>query len=417
MSFAFASHNASRYFPFLEKPDEYFTNKKSFLYPAFFITAASTALGRDGGNAGIPELWGRYNLKSVITGLDAMQKASGQGAYNPFSQEVGYSDWNTKDLRFRIDGKVKSRGVILQWEQHLMQGFSLGVFVPIMHTNTSLQFRFDSANSHFDARDVSRPEEEMLDRVRRKVHCDLGLKGGNWTQAGFGDVDLHARWNYAIDHPWKLRTIHLMAQTGGVIPTGVKADKDYPSSTPFMGNGHWCAYGDLGVELELKQDWHLGFITGIMNQFSKTDKRRIPYHDEPPLFSALVGDVDIDPGLTLKISSYFTLKNVMDGLDFQIRHTYLRHEEDSWCDKRENKCVTSYLESKRSGVDCVKTTNDRLSSWRSHYLTMQLAYDSVEGMKNWIFEPKIYALLDYAFSGKGISKTHQFTVGVELHPW
>ena len=88
--------------------------------------------------------------------------------------------------------------------------------------------------------------------------------------------------------------------------------------------------------------------------------------------------------------------------------------------------MLSYLEScitRKEGEAASKnpTSNEvrcarrRLSQWRSHYLTMQIAYDSVEAMKDWFMDPKIYALLDYAWMGRGVCKTHQFTLGVELH--
>lgn len=411
-SFLSASHNASRYFPFIEKPEEHFIYKKSYFYPGFFFTVASTAFGREGGNAGIPELWGKYNLKSVIAGLAQYKAALGESGYNPFAQEVGYGDWSSKDLLFYVDGKIKSRGVVLQWDQYLYAGFSLGAFVPLMHANTSIQFSFNSAQSHADARDVTKQEEEMLDRVRRRVHTDLCLQGGDWSHSGFGDVDVYARWNHEFDHPWKFRTINVMTKTGLVIPTGVKAKHDYPSSVPFMGNGHWCPYLDLGVELELKQNWRLGCILGVMDQLKDTSVRRLAYHNEPVLFGPLVGDVSVDPGLTYKICSYFTLENVMDGLHFQCKHTYLRHNADTWKDLRCTKPLQSYLACSRE-----RCKKERLSSWRSHYVTLQLAYDSVDAMKNWFWKPKIYTLLDYAFTGRGSCKTHQFTLGVELHPW
>jgi hypothetical protein len=417
-NFAFASHNASRYFPFIERPEFYITKKKSYIYPALFITTASTAFNRDGGNAGIPELWGIYNLKSVIESVAAVKQAQGVSNYNPFAIEPGYSDWKTKDLRFFVDGKIKSRGLILNVEQDLFKtGFSAGFFLPIMHVNTSMKYMFDRENSDSDAQSATVSELEMLHRVRRRVHNDIGLKGCDWSKSGIGDLDVHLRWNHLFDHKLKVRSIDLNLLAGVTVPIGTRRDKDYPSSVPFMGNGHWSVYGDVVSEFELKQNWKLGMILGFMHQFEDTNLRRLSYQSEPTIFGALVGDVEVDPGMTIKVSPYFTLENVMDGLNFQFRYTYLRHNSDTWKDKRSNKTITSFIESDREGCGIIKNFRERLSSWRSHYLTLHMAYDSVEGMKNWLFEPKIYALFDYAFDGKGSCKTHQLTVGAELYIW
>jgi len=418
----FPSRNVSKWLPFLERPEEYITKRgaslyqKSYFYPAFFITTASTAFRRRGGNAGIPELWGGYDLKSVITGLAAVKATQGQ-TYNPFIDEVGYTDWNQKELKFRIDGKIKTQGIILSLEQNLFKSdFSLGAFLPVMHGNTTMRYLYDSDKSHIDAREVTDSEVAMLDRVRRKVHCDLGLKGATWAKTGLGDLDVHLRWRRYWDHQYKMRGIDFNLQTGVLIPTGVKRDENYPSSIPFGGNGNWGWYGDLVTELELKPNWRFGFMGGIMYQFKKNHAAmRIPYHSEPPIFSALVGNVEINPGITLKASPYFMLENIMGGLHFQFRYTYLRHSPDKLKDKRSCKQVASYLESCLELSNAVRLSRKNLSRWTSHYLTLQTIYDSVEAMKNWLFKPKFYALFDYAFTGRGMCKTHQFTLGVELH--
>ena len=90
----FPSRNVSKWLPFLERPEEYVTKKRSYFYPALFITTASTAFRCQGGNSGIPELWGGYDLKDVIAGL----KATCGEEYNPFSNEIGYTDWDEKEL-------------------------------------------------------------------------------------------------------------------------------------------------------------------------------------------------------------------------------------------------------------------------------------------------------------------------------
>lgn len=409
-----SSHNASRYFPFLEKPEDYITHKESFVEPSLFITSAGSAFKSGDGSQGIAELWGKYDLKDVIEAIDATTV----GTYNPFSGEPGYVDWNTKEIKFNIDGKVKSRGLILALNQNIAKSdFHVGVFLPVMHVNNSLFFTFDADSSHNDVQNLTPQELEMLDRVRRSVHRDLGLKGRDWTKSGVGDLDLYISWQRYFDHAMNMKSVSLDFRGGALVPIGAQSDKDYPSSTPFMGNGHWGAYLDMVGEFELKQNWKFGLMGGYIYQFSDTADRRISYFREPGIFSPLYGRIKVSPGGTLKFGANFTLENLTDGLNLQLRYTILNHFTDKWYDKRSNKSVSSYLETFKNGYDDVLEEKERLSRWSSHYISMQVEYDSKEAMKDWLFQPKLFATYDYPFRGKRSAKTNQFTVGVQLHFW
>ena len=85
------------------------------LLPSLFITSAGSAFKTGDGSQGIAELWGKYDLKDVIEAMNATTV----GIYNPFSGEPGYVDWNTKEIKFNIDGKVKSRGLTLALKQNI----------------------------------------------------------------------------------------------------------------------------------------------------------------------------------------------------------------------------------------------------------------------------------------------------------
>ncbi|MFC1894920.1 hypothetical protein ACFLYH_03150 [Candidatus Dependentiae bacterium] len=421
----FSTHNCSRYFPFLERPEDYVLRKRSHLTFSLFTSRASTAFKRGGGNAGIPELWGFYDLKDVIASLEKVQ---GADFVNPIATERGIdNDWIDKSIRFEVDGKLKGRGILLNYEQDLKwNGFQVGAFIPFMHLDSCERFNFLAKESSNELQNLRDGELSQLDRIRRLVHKELGFNGEDWNKTGFGDLDLHLRWNHNWDHKVRLKNIDLNLQVGLLAPTGVNSDNAYSSAVSFMGNGCWALYFDIVTELVLKQDWIFGFMLGVSHQFSHTRKLRIPVYKEPAIFSALFADVKNDSGKFFKASPYFTLQNLTDGVNFHVRYTYLRHSQDNWYDKRLDKSVASYL-NQEAGNNIggqVLTEEDiynnicakkSLSLWRMHYITLQFAYDSRQANNHWVLDPTVYAAFDYQFSGNGSCKTHQLTVGVELH--
>jgi len=425
-SLIFSSRNTSRYFPFLEKPEDYVTDgKKSNLTPSLFLTTASTAFKRGGGTIGIPELWGEYDLKDVIFSLKQIKR----GYDDPTETERKTTDWIGKSVKFKVDGKIKSRGLTLGYKQDLnFAGLSVGAFLPVAHINASSRFYFDNEGSDVSIKNLKPGEEGQIDRIRSQVHKDLGIKGMDWSETGIGDLDLFVGWNRNWDHKLLVRSINLNLRGGVLFPTGIKSEIDYPISVPFANNGHWGTYFDAVPEFELKQDLRFGLMFGFMHLFNKTNKRRIPVYKEPAIFSPLKADVQVNPGMTFKFSPYLTFENLRDGLHLQCRYTYLRHSEDSWKDKRSDKTIKSYLERESLGLsgyykdyDTTEKITENIESkkgqtkWRAHYITLELIYDTKEAFNNWIFDPKFYFVYDSPISGSAYCKTHQFTVGVELH--
>lgn len=422
--FIFPTHNTSRYFPFLERPEDYITKERSHITPAFFVTRASSANKRYGGECGIPELWGKYDLRDVIASL---QKVKGPDFVNPIEVERGPNDsWIDKSIRYKVSGKIKSRGLLVNYEQLLKWNLSFGAFVPLMYVYTQDKFTFLQDKSDGVIRQLRPGEVAQLDRIRRGVNNALGLHGGDWTRTGFGDLDLHARYNYHWNYELVMRRIDLALQLGTTIPTGRKYDISYPSSAPFMGNGHWSLYLDFVSEFELKQDWKFGLMFGGVYQFNDTKKIRIPVYKEPATFSALKADIKVEPGMTFKFSPYIYADNLTDGFNVHARYTYLRHGKDKWVDTRRDPSVKSYLNQEvgsdffgnpltEKEISKNKKHKKDLSLWRAHYITVQLAYDTKDGGNKWILDPIIYAVLDYNFNGNAFSKTLQVTFGVELH--
>lgn len=409
----YASHNTSRFFPFLERSQEYVTDKRSYFNPGVFYTTASTSLRQSGSTGGIPELWGNYDLRDVIASLQAVQ---GDAFVNPIETVTGTQSLVGRSLKFRVLSKVRSNGIVLHYEQRLWESLFIGGWIPIIFVTATGKYRFDRTNSDpalASARLTTQQLfdlEQQLDTIRRLTHDLAGFTRNRWSKSGFGDLDLYAKWNWHDDYRWLMKSVDLNIQGGITAPTGILSDRNNPLSVSVMGNGHWSIYLDFVPEFELKQDWKVGLMFGFMHQFKHSRTVRLAIENEPTIFSALTAKVQMDPGSTFKVSPYLILENLTDGLHFQGRYTYLRHSDDQWRDLRADQSVQSYL---AKGKDIINQ-KENLSRWRSHYFTFQVSYDSKVALKNYWLDPLFYLTYDMPINGNKISQTHHVTFGVKM---
>jgi len=410
-----ATHNTSRYLFLLEHPQEYIIKKRSHIIPEIFYISASTAHRQNRGSGGIPIIWGEYNLKNVISSVQIVS-----GNTDPIFALINTLGYNNKDIVFRVDSKIRGIGLYLNWEQELhLGGLQVGATLPVMSMSTNLNYAFDryhgSDQALFQSSALT-PQQKYIqdlniDIIRRRISQLSGVAGNVWSKGGFGDLDLHVRWNHIFDHVVLTKSIDINFQLGTTVPTGLQTDINYPSSIPFGNNGFWTLYGDFVTEIELKQDYTFGFMLGFVGMFSDQRTLRVSVADEPTIFSALTIPVRISPGFSFKASPYFTLGNLSDGLDFQLRYTYLHHNKDRWTDLRSNQVPASYL-----ATPSLVGQKENLSEWQASYITFNLSYDIKEAMnRHFTFDPKIFAMYDMPIGGRGFVKTYQFTVGAELH--
>jgi hypothetical protein len=412
----YSNHSVNRYFPFLNRSEEYVTKGSSPFTASVYFASASSAFDNGGGYLRIYELDGQYNLNDIIKSVQAVYQD--KDIYNLSSAPLA---WQNLDLLFQAHGKIKSQGVTLSYNKDLnWNGFSVGAWVPIMHVSTSSYFSFDKAHfQHKYGRDFD--NVELVDKLRRTTHNNMNASYNAWSTTGLGDIDLFAKWHYFMDHQLLMKSIDLNLQAGVLVPTGNKSKVDYPTSVPFMNDGNWGFYFDSVTELELKQDVKFGFMWGGIYYLENRQQKRVPVGFEPARFSALKTDVYVKPGVTAKISPYITIENLTDGLHFQARYSYLRHETDRWKDTSMSSNVNSYL-NKISSVGLTQEQIEKniynkreLTGWRNHYMTFELSYDSKEGLKKWPLKPIFFVTYDLPMGGRRAAKTHQLSIGAQLY--
>ncbi len=403
-----ASHNASRYAFFLERPEEYRSTSSPFhLEVSGFYTLISSAFGREGGNAGVPELWGKYDLLNVLGSLSAVDPQKALTLQNKLPRQ-------NSQLPFIVDAKSKTIGMTLRTEWNTpLRDITVGAWLPIMYTTADSRYRLNQVEALKAAQGLPgffRPD--LIDEARRQLHDILGLDYNNWRKGGVGDLDLYVRWHRFREYILSMRSINIAFQGGLIVPTGVKQDLNRPASIPFMGDGHWGCYLDIVPECELKQDLRLGCIFSAIFQAKNTRRRRIPVNNEPAPFSALIGQLEIKPGTTLKISPYVVFEHLKENLHLHIRYTYLRHAYDRWqVISLESSNANSFLTSRESlPLQCAQ---ERRSEWRAHQVTFQLSYTPVSLFSGHV-QPKIYCLYDVPINGNSIAKQHTISCGIGM---
>lgn len=418
---SFGMRTSNRVMQFLVQPREFFGSKRSEAQPALFFTTASKADNRDGGDIGIPELEGQYNLKTMIQALELYNADLGQVYTNPL--EALSPTYVDKDLVYRVDGKVRSFGVMLEHDQMLYKSFvSVGFSLPILYFNTLSRTVYSQQKSNDIFKNLTEAEFNQIEVVRRQIQEALGLGGNLWSTTGIGDLDLHATLHGYAEHRFLLKSIQASVRLGCMVPTGFKREQQYISSLPIMNDGHWGLYGTMGVNAELKQNLKLGLMMSWLWQIKRVQHdRQISVYQEATYVSPLAKNISVQPGYTFSVAPFLTLENLMDGVHFQVKYTYLRHGNDSLYDITTEDTPASYLTRGISdgitdkNLTDLRETKKRNSGWRNHYMTFQVTYDSKEAMKNWWFSPDLFASYDYPLGGRGVANNHQLTVGVGLH--
>ena len=168
-----ASHNTSKYSLFLERPDNYSYRKKPYLHASLFYTSASTAFHRYGGNAGLYELSGKYDLQNIFDSLKTAHATD--VALKPQldlweRQLAGYAN----KTEFTAEGKCKARGFALQYDCDLKwNNLVVGASIPFISINTTS--RLNPSNKSLSASD-----QLNLSKIRREIHDTLDLRENNW---------------------------------------------------------------------------------------------------------------------------------------------------------------------------------------------------------------------------------------------
>lgn len=417
-----ASRTSSRNFSNLEYGFD-FVVKKDHRYqirPSFFMTSATSALSRnedDGGCSPI-ELWGKYDFRQLIQAKNIYDG----NTTDPLSGDSAFT--GRDKLMYRVDSEIKTAGIMIASDLRLGNctiknaRWSIGASVPIISAQTFVKYTFNKDAS--DMTSITDDNVALLDTRRRKFHQDIGLAGNTWNKVCFGDLDFHLGWTYERDHCLKMRNVILQNSLGILTPLYDGSNPYYPSSVALYGTGHFGIYNDLFMEFELKTNWKLGFLLSGLWQFGRRRNERVSVYKEPCPFSPLVTPIYVKPGFTFKFAPSFTLENIMDGVNARGTYTYLRHGEDVWEQNSYTESTRSYLNRKVTTAiaptDIIDNINNKqfMSSWRGHFLSLDIVYDSNQTLNHWNYDPVFFITYDYPLGGVGAARAHELKLGIRL---
>lgn len=386
----------NRYFPWYDRLYSRTREKPSMLSTDLFFVVATQAILDQDDSVGIPEIWGIYNQNDLANAMILL------GFPDPLSPE--FSFLSGRNIIWQMKGSLQGEGIQFDYHQHFANYFTAGMSFFFLHNFSKIDFGLGFREQM--ELGLTGDQVAMLDRIRRQMQEQLGLLAPKASQVGISDIDLFLRIGNIWDYTLKFKRIDAGARIGALIPTGKKRDPNNPASVPFGGNGHWGVYGAIDAEFEVKEDWKAGLLFRLSKRFPHKSLERIPIAKEQPLFGAVLGNVRIDPGLTVIFSPYFQLEDIRDGLGVQAKYTIVAHQDDLWEDARAIQTPPAMLQ-----------FNNKLSEWRAEYISVNIFYDFARVLKPHKYAPTVWASWDIPvsfFVAERVSKTNRIELGLSV---
>ncbi len=380
----------NRFFPLIKQPFLIVDGRPSHGSSSLFIMTGSKAIGTVEEEIGIPELFGKFDLKQISNAVTRL------GLPNPLRSEL-----QTLNFPYRVEGVLQAQGLSFAYEQATFDWLKLGMNWFFMNVSSRQEFFLDTARLFPGASPIE------LDEARRTMFQELGFSQANAQQFGLSDLDVYARFGYQWCYALKFRRIDAGARLGMLVPTGVTTKLNSPASVPFGGNGFWGIYGQLDGEFELKEDLTAGFYTRVSKRFAQTKIQRLPIEGEPQIFGATCGPVNINPGLTFVFSPYVCLENLRAGMGARLLYTLTKHWADCWKNA-----------SNPQGIPVKLGEVNALNEWKTDYVTLNVFYDFGKVKECRGLNPVIFFAWDIPsllFASERAATTHRISLGVELN--
>lgn len=338
----------NRYVPWLPVPYILTDNQSSYIKASGFIGTSNNAFSTADRHIGLPELYGNFDL-----GLLSRAAAKVLG-FNPLS-----SYYQDKSIPFILDGSLRMQGIMLSIHQAVTPEFSVGASLVCNRFHAHIDYTLG------DIKFVTTEDIKIdLFNQKRLLFDAIGISSESSSSFGLGDIDAHVSFQSEWDRRFKFRTIKAACTIGLIFPTALSWDYTAPASIFTDNNRHWGFYGSGHLTCVLKEDFTVDFGLYVYKKIPKTGISRMPVLEEPLLFGAAVGQVQVNPGVTIVCSPSVFLEHLRDGFGVAVSYSLLYHQQDSFTDKRIDQSVPVTFKMAK-----------KLSSWGADYISLQAFYD------------------------------------------
>jgi hypothetical protein len=303
---------------------------------------------------------------------------------------------------YLMDGRIETQGIAFQVYAPLSNCFAVGARGEFLHGNSRMEMTRDV---DFD-RVINGPgDEREVFLIKEQAAKALDLDPASWSAFMVGDLELYGRIFTSMDHAYKCRYFNAGANLGMILPAADARDINNPASIPLGGNRHWAVFGEASIDAILKQNIRAGLWIRLQHRFSRQSELRVPTAREPEMFGAVVGQIEVEPGLTGAFSPYFLFEELREGFGAYVSYMLVGHKEDSFCDRRKDKTVPINFDA----LTCV-------SDWGLEYISVAFLYDFSYGHQERCLNPIVSLKVDapvHFLLTKRASKTYGASLVVE----
>lgn len=361
-----------------------------------YFMRADRAFG-DFDEFGYPEFNGKYNEAEIARAL----VANGTFSTLPIRSDLS----GITSIPFNREGRLDAEGLAFFYERFFTYNIAFGTSLLFMHANARHEFLFEDDCLPFP--DLGLGDRTYLFLLKNRLNRALGVTPPLWSKTVVGDGDFYLRYGMAWDYTLKFRRIDVGLKLGMLAPIAPAAPLNNPAGFAIGGDRHWGVYGEMVVDLELKEDWFFSLLGRASKRFARTQIKRIPIFTEPTNYGAVVGPLNTDPGVTLVFAPIATIEGLRDGLGARLQYTIIHHFEDKLSDRRTDKTVPVNL-----------GPVEGRSSWGSDYVTTSVFYDFAKMRDCRWYLPTVTAALDIPVPGllaERSAKTYAISLLVETN--
>lgn len=390
----------NRYFPWLPHVYNGTDHRHGCLYVEPFFISGSSAWKPNPGSR--DREFGYPNLQGTLDYYELAQALILDGYSNPIPADWQWDTSFPVDMPGSFDGQGLSFAGYIPLTNHIGIGGSL-FFLRLTTQANLIPGVTRDADTPRKLNLTAAGNQAQFDELTKTFESIVNTQDGFLMETGPGDIDLYIRAYDVREYMYWCRKIDKSVAVGLLIPTGVQSSLNNIGSVPFGGNGFWGWYFSPAIEIELKEDWKLGFEWRIEKRFARTVNQRICIAEESNLFAPVVGPVYVNPGATAALVPYIALENIREGLGLAAKYTYVVHEADYYKDMREVQIPAANFLNMRNN-----------SRWAQEYMTLELLYD-LSFKHSWTYRPLCTLTWDIplnALGARGSSQTTRVSLGV-----